>query len=140
MSDGNEPGVGATDHKPRSSDASARLRPHCARSHLLPLPLDREREDLKQALQFFYKGEQPTINAILVTQDSLFWTSMQGVLMGIEREPVPGQKRKAWLDPLGNVAMPIGVSPTAYPEHMYYVVMSTDPKIPKGLICYRPAD
>jgi PQQ-like domain len=99
-----------------------------------------KREDLKETLRVMFQGNPVTINAILVSEETLFWTTMQGSLMGLEREAKGGRKRKAWADPLGNVAMPIGIPPLCYPGYMYYTVISTDPKVPKGLICYRPAD
>ena len=94
-----------------------------------------KREDLKEALKMF--GD-PLINALLVTDEALIWTTMEGTLMGLERQARPGEKRLAWLDPLGT-SMPIGVPPAASAGSMYYPAMSLNPKVRIGLICYQSA-
>ena len=80
----------------------------------------------------------PLINALLVTDEALIWTTMEGTLMGLERQARPGEKRLAWLDPLG-ASMPIGVPPAASAGYMYYPAMSLNPKVRIGLICYQSA-
>lgn len=94
------------------------------------------REDLKNEMRQLFGGRPPRINALLVSEDSIFWTTMYGTLMGLERHAKRSGARVGWSDFLGEVVMPISVSPKASAGYMYYSAISTKPNVRKGLVCY----
>lgn len=98
-----------------------------------------DRQDLKKEMQRLFQKESPTTNALLVTEESIIWTTMAGTLMGTERHPQPGKERCVWSDHLGPVLMPIAVPPKAGAGYMYYSAISLEPKVKKGLVCYQGA-
>jgi outer membrane protein assembly factor BamB len=99
-----------------------------------------KREDLTKQLQELFQGLAPHINALLVMEESILWTTMYGTLMGVERHAGQGKKRVGWRDPLGkNVLMPIGVPPKAHVVYMYYSAVSMKPGAARGLVCYESA-
>jgi len=94
------------------------------------------RENLKKELDAL---RSPSINALLVTDEALVWSTMEGNLMGVMRKVEIGKKRVVWIDPLGTL-MPIGVPPVASQGCMYFRAISLDAKIRTGVICYEYAD
>ena len=106
-------------------------------NHLLMEEVNRE--DLKKELEQLFEGRNPLINALLVTEESLIWTTMEGTFMGLERQAKQGKRRLAWKDSLG-VLMPIGVSPKASNGYMYYRAISLRVEVRIGLVCYRSSD
>jgi hypothetical protein len=54
--------------------------------------------DLRKEMEPLFKGNQPSINALLVSEDSIVWTTMYGMLMGLERTASSGKKGLAgWI-------------------------------------------
>ncbi len=95
------------------------------------------RQGLRQEMQQLFQGRLPTINALLVSEDSILWTTMYGMLMGLERHAKPGRRRIGWVDSLEGAVMPIGVPPKATAEYMYYSAISIKSEVRKGLVCYQ---
>lgn len=99
-----------------------------------------KRENLTKPFQQLFQGLQPRVNALLVTDGAIFWSTMYGTLMGLERGEKRGKTRLGWTDFLGKgVLMPIAVPPKALEGYMYYSAMSIKPGVPKGLVCYQAA-
>jgi hypothetical protein len=94
------------------------------------------RENLHKEIAHMFKKELVMINALLVTEESIIWTTMYGTLMGLERYAKPGKKRVGWQDPLGNVPMSIGVPPKALGRYMYFSVMPFKRELKKGVFCW----
>jgi hypothetical protein len=92
--------------------------------------------DLRKEMEPLFKGNQPSINALLVSEDSIVWTTMYGMLMGLERTARSGEKRVGWVDSLQGSLMPLGVPPKAGAGYMYYAAISRKPGVKKGLVCY----
>lgn len=96
-----------------------------------------DRQDLKKEMQRLFQKELPTVNALLVSEESIIWTTMSGKIMGTERHSQPGKERIVWSDYLGPVLMPIAVPPKAGAGYMYYSAISLKPEVKKGLVCYK---
>jgi hypothetical protein len=96
-----------------------------------------DRQDLKKEMQRLFRKELPTINSLLVSEESIIWTTMSGKIMGTERRSQPGKERLVWSDYLGPVLMPLGIPPRIGAGYMYYSAISLKPEVKKGLVCYQ---
>jgi hypothetical protein len=81
-------------------------------------------------LRKIWKKPLPAVNAYCVTREAVIWTTMAGVMFGVDRRQ-PNGSRTCWLDDL-EALMPTYQPPFVGGSHLYY-----EPKRGRaGLVCY----
>jgi len=78
-----------------------------------------DRTEYREDVEPLYGGHEITANGFWLTEESVFWTTMHGAIMGVSRTQGEGGKRTVWVDLLQNAIMPIGVPPVGYGDKLY---------------------
>jgi hypothetical protein len=86
------------------------------------LPLYENEKDLSPA------------GGIWMTEESIVWTTLDGGLKAVSRQPGPGGKREIWRDHIPDAIVSIGERPVSDHEYLYVRVMGNG-----RLRCYRSA-
>lgn len=73
--------------------------------------------------------------AFWLTHESVIWTDLNGLLVGVSRQAGRGGKRDVWHDRPEKAAMPIADFPLAYGDYLYRAEKGDR----LGLYCYRSA-
>jgi PQQ-like domain len=83
-------------------------------------------------------GRQPhTLNAFCFSDESVVWTTMHGVLMGVSRESSPQGTRLTWMDKKIDALMPKATPPLIWGGYLYFREMVATSEGSSGLLCYR---
>jgi outer membrane protein assembly factor BamB len=93
------------------------------------------RAEYAAELRGAWKKSMPVaVHAVCVTTESLIWTTMAGVMFGVERRPAAGSRR-CWAHELKGALMPTYQPPFVGGRYLYY-----EPKgVSEGLVCYAAA-
>lgn len=93
------------------------------------------RAEYRSEVEPLYAGNAPTVNAFCLTEESVVWTTMHGVLMGVSRRPGPAGKRVTWSYEVPGAIMPIAEPPVAWGDYLYFTKKSENPE----LLCFKSA-
>lgn len=91
------------------------------------------RIDYRIDVEPLYGGNAPTVNAFCLTEESVIWTTMHGVLMGVSRRPGPDGKRVTWKYEVPGAIMPIAEPPVAWGDYLYFTKKGENPE----LLCFK---
>jgi len=86
-------------------------------------------------VEALYGKEHPYACAFWLTEESVIWTTLNGVLIGVSRKTDKSGKRVVWSDRPEKAVMPIGEFPLAYGDYLYRAEKGDR----LGLYCYRSA-
>jgi hypothetical protein len=92
-----------------------------------------ERIEYRKEVESLYGKEHPYPCAFWLTKESVIWTTMNGVLIGVSRKVGKDGRRTVWSDRPEKALMPIGEFPLAYGDYLYRAEKGDR----LGLYCYR---
>lgn len=92
-----------------------------------------ERIEYRKEVEPLYGKQHPYPCAFWLTKESVIWTTMNGVLIGVSRKVGKDGRRTVWSDRPEKALMPIGEFPLAYGDYLYRAEKGDR----LGLYCYR---
>lgn len=92
-----------------------------------------DRIEYRAEIEPLYKGNQTTVNAFCLSEESVIWTTMHGALMGVSRRPGPDGKRVTWCQEIPGAIMPLAEAPVVYGDYLYFTKKGENPE----LLCFR---
>jgi outer membrane protein assembly factor BamB len=94
-----------------------------------------DRIQYRAEVEPLYKGQQVTVNAFCLSEQSVIWTTMHGALMGVSRKPGVDGRRATWCYEIPGGVMPLAEAPVAYGDYLYFTNKGQEPE----LLCFESA-
>lgn len=94
-----------------------------------------DRLEYRADVEPLYGRNEPTVNAVCISDASVVWTTMHGALMAVSRKPGQSGKHTVWSELIPGALMPLGDAPVTYDRYLYFTKRGEAPE----LLCFRGA-